>query len=227
MPQTRSKEKPLPSQKKRGSRLVDLRKLFFMSQEQFALWIFEDEPTPPGQPQQLCSQWENERRPMPFERIANRCGVSIDWLMGLSTQMWGEPILQLRMALRTHLALLPLDERARLRSAVTEPADRVRLVVTIIRTLAPGLITERYLAWLLTAGDLCGLNEILDGTTYADKSVYDRLSRFVDLPTAFFEFGETGFLAQEARTPYNAVVDLCIAKGISAERLAQIIEVLA
>lgn len=227
MRQTQIQKETNDPSAKRGGPLVELRKLFGLSQEQLALWLYEDEPEQPTQPQAAASQWETGRRPMPYERLAKKMGVSVDWLMGFSTEMWGQTVHSIRQAVRKHLISLPQAEQKRLQSPAVSPSERMKVVVSVMMAESSALITERYLTQLITRGDVCALREVLAGETYADDTMYRRMADWLAIPPEFFEYGDVSVLRESTREPFAAVIDMCVARGVSPDKLEQLVAVIA
>lgn len=200
------------------SRLVELRRYFQLTQIQFGHWLG-------GYSQANVSQWETGLRPMPYTEVASTFGVSVDWLMGLSSFMWGPTVRDVKEKVHQHLISMSPEREQELSSLMVEPADRVRVVVTFCQEQASHLFTDRYLAAVMLL-DSHSLLEVMRGDAYAERSSYARLAEFLELPVTWFEFGDTSELRDSRFEPYRSVVADAIAHGISPERLAQLVSIM-
>lgn len=205
--------------RERGARLTQLRQFFRLNQEELGNWLG-------GYSQANVSQWETGLRPMPYADVARRFGVSVDWLMNLSPVMWGYRINQLQRAVKEYLTGLTPAEQEQIRKPTTDPADRIRMLVKVCQERLPELIDLPYLAGIMHL-EIDTLQEIVSGETYAEYEAYSRFAQFLDLPVGWFEFGDTKGLSDQRLEEYRGSVAEAIARGISPERLIQILTVVA
>lgn len=188
----------------RPSRLRELRLFLGMDQAEFARWF--------NTKQSVVSLWENGKRSPPLRQAAILFGASVDWLEGLSSQQWGERVLILGRAFRTHL--LELNEQARRQLASAVPAGRIAHTCHWYQAEAPDLISYDLLARLagLTPAALEGL---LADRAAVPEHAFERLANYTGVAARWFTAGDFSVLEDPDMAEYSSLMQQLKADGIT------------
>lgn len=163
-----------------------------------------------GVTQGAVHKWIHGARP-PVE-LAVWAGVSYDWLIGRSPEIWSHEMLSLRRLLREKFSS---DEY----SVVMSPSTRFRLVATW--ALEQGtFITKQTLSTFLRIEEET-LDMILSGKLNAEWATILRLAEYLDIPKEWFEDGSSRRLRIDR---YEAVVKRLIDERIDPDDIMRIID---
>jgi hypothetical protein len=127
------------------------------------------------------SRWTDPYKP-PVE-LAIRTGVSYDWLLGLSSFMWSERVVNLRRSLRSYLTT----------TDAKSPSQRVIAVIEFLRSQAPDLVTDEYLAKVMRV-DVETIRLFVSGDDAVGRDVIRKLAEFVDIDASWFDTGDKALL---------------------------------
>jgi DNA-binding XRE family transcriptional regulator len=145
----------------------------------------------------------------PSIELARLLGVSFDYLVGDSNEMWSNRVVKLRKSLKAFLAT-NLD--------VASPSKRFVVVVEWLSSQAPDLVTVDYLSrWLRVEGDT--LRAYVDGTMTATRSTMRRLGEWCDIDVAWFDNADATYL-----DTYDGIIDEARQARLSSKDLRRIIE---
>lgn len=185
------------------NRVAELMELYgITSQRQLAQIV--------GVSQGAVFKWLHNLTRPPVE-LADWAGVSYDWLIGRSPNIWSYDMIVLRRSLREKFA------RTNLRAVA--PSTRFRAVVKWV--LEQGtVVTKQTLSMFLRIDELT-LDMILDGKLSAEWSTILRLSEYLDIPPEWFEDGSPRHLRKDR---YDVVIQRLIEERIEPDDVLKIID---
>lgn len=175
-----------------------------------------------GYTRNAISSYVTEDRAPTFKglvQMADRTGLSLDWLCNRRDgDWWGPAIQELRAWLIT---------QARSVTAST-PAERIRATAKLAQEHCELLRVDWFIAGVLgmTKEEACsflaGEHDRISQTTLA------RWSEFTRIPDSWFLLGDPAFLVTpEAAAQYAGVVQLLMARGIQPEELQKHVDKVA
>lgn len=162
-----------------------------------------------GVTQGAVHKWVHGARP-PVE-LAIWAGVSYDWLIGRSPNVWSYEMLSIRRSLREKFA------RTNLRAVA--PSTRFRAVVKWVLE-QDSFVTKQTLSVYLQIEEST-LDMILDGKLSVEWATILRLSEYLDIPPEWFEDGSPRHLRKDR---YDIVIQRLIEEKIEPDDVLKIID---
>lgn len=182
-----------------------------------------------GVSQSTISKTETGVQPPDYYNWARITGVSADWLMGYSDEMWSDRLLKLRVHIREVLVNASLSERERLTDPTQcDQSDRIKHIIEIARNKEQTLVTDDLVRALFDIKDDAEYHAKLfkedgPGMQHTD---YELFAKYFDLPVEWFDNGDIGLLTihDQPYDPYRPVVAKLAARGVTAARLEKYYE---
>lgn len=158
-----------------------VRVLGFASRRQFARFLGASPGAMNYWAEWAASEGEKDEktRTFPYEH-AITLGISYDWLIGQSENMWSDRTRNLHRELWSFLAAFEVIPES--------PSDRFRLAVLWLQGHAPSLVTTRYLAALLRVREDQLHRYITPDTSVAQEAI-DELAKWTGVPLGWFNTG--------------------------------------
>jgi transcriptional regulator with XRE-family HTH domain len=204
--------------KQKHDRLIVMRERFgFEVQKDFSAFL--------GISQSQYNRMETGEITPHYKDICARTGVSADFLLGLTDDMWGNTVKALRLEIVAKLVALPESERAKLTALTTVAGQRLDKVLKIAQVIAPGFVTDDYILALLKL-EQPDLNEIRSGKVYAEDHICKRVADWLRIPVEWFDHGDVSVLSEERFEEYQVVVARLMSKGVTPEKLEHLLAIL-
>lgn len=200
------------------TRVAQLRVWFGMSQKDWATFM--------GKDQAEISRMENGKQTPHYRDFAVATGVSVDWLMELSTDMWGQTVHKIRRAIQDALVNLTPEEKAELASPRRDQSDQIKYVLNIARSVAPDLMTDDFVLRLLGMDPEEFAEKIVSNETYLERSDYARFAEYFGVSLEFIELGSVEHITEDQYIEYRSAIARLNRKGVTAEKLNSVLDIL-
>lgn len=183
-----------------SDRVRELLAMFGLSSQREAADFF-------GCSQPSISRWSHGGQP--DVSVAIRTGVSYDWLVGLSSQVWGERVLDIRRAVRRFAATID----------ATTPSRRFRRIASWVQHTYEDLVTDAYMAAWLHVDRI----EYLDymATVDVPNELIKRLAEYVDIPFEWFVTGDERYVKGDG---YDEIIARLKRMGVSPQQAERILD---
>lgn len=188
------------------TRFKELRLFLGLDQKEMARWF--------GTKQSVVSLWETGKRTPPLREAAVKFGVSIDWLEGLSSRMWGERVSLLGRSYRRSLLTLPSDRRQEL--VKMTPTGRVLHAYQALASGAPDLITEAYFARVLGTDEVTFQAVLEQRESLAEKAL-QRMADYIGISERWYLAGDLLMVDASGLQEYLPLVQQMRAEGITPD----------